>query len=214
MIMDESWYMDWYWNKATDDEKRLIDKVYEFGELFEDMLFEPGTNTYELIKIKSKRPGDDEWIDDELDRPEELAYFSYSFFRYKVAELEHGDASFNQDEQLITVKPEMLESDRTILHELIHLHEFVINEQPMYYHDALYWALYKDLKTKIPKLDEIITEHAHFITDYEIHRYGGVHDIMFLLKSFDLDIRMGYPLGRVFGYGLEEDLKEYSYLKQ
>lgn len=77
----------------------------------------------------------------------------------------------------------------------------------------VYWALYKDLRNKIPQLDEIITGHAHLLTGSTIYRSGGLHDILFLLKSFDLDIRMGYSLGTVFAYGYDEDFKGYSYIK-
>lgn len=190
MKMDSSWYMDWFLNQATPEEKLLVDKVGDFGELFEDMLFQKGTSTYELIQCKSKTQGSNEWIDDEVDLPAELAYFSYSFFHFKVESLEDCEGLFNQREQTIIVPPEALKNDSTILHELIHLHEFVLNGLPLYYHDMVYWALYKDLRNKIPQLDEIITGHAHLLTGSTIYRSGGLHDILFLLKSFDLDIRM------------------------
>ena len=54
MKMDESHYMNWYWSEATAAEKRLVDKIGEFGELFADMLFGPDSSTYELIKCQSK----------------------------------------------------------------------------------------------------------------------------------------------------------------
>ena len=31
MRMDESQYMNWYWSEATPEEKRLADKIGEFG---------------------------------------------------------------------------------------------------------------------------------------------------------------------------------------
>ena len=49
--------MEWYWTQATPDEKRLIDKVGEFEYLFEDMLFQEGTGTFELLQCKSKPQG-------------------------------------------------------------------------------------------------------------------------------------------------------------
>lgn len=111
------------------------------------------------------------------------------------------------------MRPEAVDDDATILHELIHLHEYVINDLPMYFHDMVFWALYKDLKKKIPQLDEIITGHAHMLTEATLYSRGGLHDILFLLKSFDLDIRMGYPLGTVFAYGRADEFKDYSYTK-
>ena len=213
MNMDDSWFRDWYWTKASQDDKLLFDKVYDYESLFEDMLFRQGTSTYELIQCKSKPLDSDEWEDDVIDLPHELEYFSYTFFHFKVETLDDCDGVFNRQEQSLTVPPEALADDSTILHELIHLHEFVINDLPMYFHDMVYWALYKDLKSKIPALDEIITGHAHLLTGSSIFSEGGLHDILFLLKSFDLDIRMGYPLGSVFAYGRVEDFKEYEVLR-
>jgi hypothetical protein len=60
-------------------------------------------------------------------------------------------------------------------------------------------------------LDEIITSHAHMLTGSSLYARGGLHDILFLLKSFDLDIRMGYSLGTVFAYGRSDEFKDYSY---
>ena len=213
MKMDDSWYMEWYWTQATPDEKRLIDKIGDFEHLFEDMIFQEGTSTYELLQCKSKPQDSDEWIDDVADLPDQLDYFSYSFFHFKVKPLEGCDGVFSYFDQTLTVTPKALENDSTILHELIHLHEFVINDLPMYFHDMVYWALYKDLKKKIAELDDIITGHAHLLTGSTIYSAGGLHDILFLLKSFDLDIRMGYPLGTVFAYGREDEFKAYSYIK-
>ena len=213
MKMDDSWFMNWYHNQATPEEKQLLEKVYSFGEMFEDMLFQQGTSTYELIQCKSKAMNSNEWIDDEVSLPEVLDYFSYAFFHFKVDKLEDSDGVFNHIEQSITISTEKLGNDSVILHELIHLHEFVINELPIYFHDMVYWALYKDLRTKISELDEIITGHAHLLTGSSLYSAGGLHDILFLLKSFDLDIRMGYSLGTVFAYGREDDFKGYSYLQ-
>lgn len=212
MEMDDSWYMDWYCTQASPEEKRLVKKVEEFGELFDDMLFQEGTRTYELIKCQTKENGSDEWIDDEMQLPDELSCFSYTFFHFKVEQLERGLGQYNRIDQTMTIIPEKLEDDSAILHEMIHIHEEVINELPMYYHDMIYWSLYIDLKNKIPKLDEILTGHAHLLTETSIYNWGGLHDILFMLKSFELDIRMRYPLGTVFAYGREKELKDYTYI--
>ena len=211
MNMDGSWFVDWYRVTASQEEKQLFDRVNEFADLFEDMLFRRETCTYSLIQCKSKSQDSDEWVDDEIDLPHELAYFSYTFFHFKVEQMEDCDGAFSHDDQALTVTPQALANDSTILHEMIHLHEYVINDLPLFYHDMVYWALYKDLKEKIPALDDIITSHAHLLTGSTIYSSGGLHDILFLLKSFDLDIRMGYPLGTVFAYGREEEFKGCSY---
>jgi len=210
MFMDDSSFMKWRWEEAPPEDIALWERVENFGELFEDMCFKPGTKPFELTRCKAK--GDDgEWFDTAMSLPDELEYFSYTWFRYKVEKQEGLSGSFNHLESVLRVEPDAVDS--TVLHEMIHLHEFLINDQPLYMHDMLYWALYQDLKDKIPKLDEIITGHAHLLTGSSLFSEGGLHDILFLLKSFDLDIRMGYPLGTVFGYGRNDDFKGYDYAK-
>ena len=121
------------------------------------------------------------------------------------------DGYFDSKEQLLCISKECLDDDRIILHEMIHLHEFVLNGLPLFYHDTLLWTLYTDLRKRKEiknNLDKIISGHAHILFGQKIYNEGGLHDILFLLKSLDLDIKMGYSLGTVFGYNLEELLKE------
>lgn len=212
MSRSEREFMDWYWNEASEQEKALYEKVESFGILFWDMLFKNGTCSFELTMVKTKDP-DGNWYSAGMDVAEELERFDYSSYYYRVEDLPYCDAYFNKAERLLCVSPEMLSSDSTILHEMIHLHESVINELPMYLHDMLYWVLYSDLKKKIPQLDEIITQQAHILNESTLYSDGGLHDILFLLKSFDLDIRQGYPLGTVFSYGKEDEFKKYSYIE-
>jgi hypothetical protein len=81
----------------------------------------------------------------------------------------------------------------------------------MYFHDMLYWALYRDVRKRISKLDEIIDGHVHMLMGSTLFADGGLHDILFLLKSFDLDMKKGCPLGTVFGYGRDNEFKSYRY---
>ena len=211
METDDSWYMEWAMSDAHAEEKRLLYRIEDLGELFEDMLFKSETAPYELIKCQSKSLGSDEWIDDVVSLPPEIDYFTYLWFHPRVEELDDCGGYFDEHEQVICLPPESIDDDRVVMHEMIHLHEFVINSQPMFFHDMLLWALYADLRKRIPKLDEIITGHAHALTGSSIYWRGGTHDILFLLKSFDLDIRKGWPLGTVFGYGKVTEFGDYIY---
>lgn len=213
MRMDDREYFDWI-QGATDVEMQLHDRFYDFSELFEDMLFERDTVPYNLIRCQSLVSGEDveqeELVDDDFLRPDELSCFSYNYFKTKVKKQSGCNGYYNRDEQLLCVTPEAIDDDVTILHEMIHLHESVINELPFHFHDVLYWALYQDLRKKIANLDDAISCHAHILNEFELYSRGGLHDILFLLKSFDLDIRLGYPFGTVFGYGRVD---EFKYLK-
>lgn len=200
MNMDDSRHCKWLWNEATEPEKQLVEKVYELEAFFGDMLFEKGSNTYDLIKCKSKGKHGEEWTDDVMGLPEELEYFSPSWFIFKVEDQQDGSGYFEESSQTLCITPESLEKDHVILHEMIHMHEYAINGLPTFFHDMVYWALYKSLKDKVPNIDEIISNHARLVSEWVIQKCGGTHDILFLLKSFDLDLRKGYPLGTVFGY--------------
>ena len=201
-------FCQWYNFEATEDEKILYSRVADdFGILFEDMIFRPGTYSSELTKCHSDL--DKCEIYDIL--PDELKNFDYFNFDYKAEQPDDCDGYFDREKKLLCAPPDA--ADSTILHEMIHLHEFVINQLPMYWHDALYWALYKNLRDRIPELDNIITDHAHLLNESVLYKQGGLHDILFLLKSFDLDIKRGYPLGTVLAYGRADDFKQYSYIK-
>lgn len=202
--MDERRFQEWY-QTATQDEKNLLERVEEFAIHFDDMIFFNGTSTHDFIACKSKLMGSDEWTDDEITLPEELEYFSYSYFTYHIANFDDFNGCFNREDLSLSVDMASANTDRVILHEMIHLHEFVINDLPMFFHDAVLFCLYKNLKSKVIDLDERIETHGHILNSEQIAAVGGVHDILFLLKSFDLDLKMGYQLGTVFGYGMTEE---------
>ena len=196
----------WYQTAST-DEHRLCDKVYEFEELFSDMRFQPGSITGDFVSVQSKAENGN-WEDDVIDLPEELEYLSPGCFTYLVKDLGGFDGEFNKAEYTLTVSPRALEDDSVILHEMIHMYEFAVNSLPLYWHDAIIMCLYKDLKKKINDLDDRIASQGHIFTSHRLAVYGGTHDILFHLKSLDLDLRMGYPLGTVFGYGMAAEEKD------
>lgn len=185
------------WEKtASPAELELFNKVEDYGKFFVDMLFGKGSCSDKATVCQD---------DERIALPDELTYFSYSSFTYHVCESGPNiGGSFNNKEQTLTVSPKNLKDPAVILHEMIHLHEFVINELPLFYHDTLLWCLYQDLRSKIIDLDEKITSHAHFLNERNLYNFGGLHDTLFLLKSFDLDLKMHFPLGTVFGYELAE----------
>lgn len=196
---DFGWYLG-----ASRAAQSIMDKAGKFEELFADMRFKPDTITHEFIECTVQ--GDDgscnEW---ELDIPEELECLSHTWFTFSVEELPGGTAGrFNPATQTLTIDTASVDDDSVLLHELIHLHEFVLDSLPMYFHDVYLWCSYCDLRKKIPDLDERIMEHGCILNEYTLTKCGGVHDLLFLLKSFDLDLRMNYPLGTVFGYGMAQ----------
>lgn len=206
--MDDSWFRE---NAGTEEGKLLL-HCLDFAEYFSDMLFEKGSSTYELVKCQTKS-SDGEWIDEMVPLPEIFQYFSYTYFKVRIesANNKYG-GYFDQKNQLICITSNNVNDDSVLLHELIHLHEYVINMQPMFYHDAVFWKLYCNLKEKINDLDEVISRHANILSGQLIYNEGGNHDILFFLKSLDLDMKMGYRLGTVFGYQMDKSLQNLGYV--
>lgn len=210
MKMDESAFLKWR-DSASEEEIKLHDMLYDFGDYFLDMLFEPESAVGSWIKCQVSL-GKGNWQDDVVSRPDELEYFSYSFFTTKVETLKGGYCGYyNKEQQLLCISAESLGNKSIILHEMLHLHETLLEGLPLFYHDTLLWVLYINLRDKINNLDDLVSGYAHILNEQSIYNKGGLHDILFLLKSFDLDIQMGYQLGTVFGYDMKELFRDYTY---
>lgn len=193
---------------ASQEVKWLVERVGKHEPLFSDMIFEPNSLTGKFIAVSAKNFDDDEWQDTFMDRPDQLEYFMYSWFVFGVEDLDGYLGAYSPFEYKLTVAPECISRDDVILHEMIHLHEAVIDGLPTYFRDVLLYCLYKDLCDKVPDIDDRIEAHGHILNESNLSNIGGRHDILFLLKSFDLDLSMGYPLGTVFGYGMAEEVKK------
>lgn len=169
-----------------------------------DMLFTPGTITYPFLECKISDDNGNE-IAPTAVLPVGLHNFNYNSFYYRVREMTPPYmACFNKANYSLKVDPRHIDDDYVILHEMIHMHEFVLEIYPTYYHDAILYSLYHDLRSKIEDLDRRMERQGHIVMQEELAQFGGVHDLLFLLKSFDLDLRMNYPLGTVFGYGMAD----------
>ena len=100
-------------------------------------------------------------------------------------------------------------NDSIILHEMIHLHESVLMTLPIFFHEAVIYCLYTDLLAKIPNLNSIIEDCTHLYNCMLMAEEGGLHDMLFLLKSFDIDLRFDWPLGTTYGYDMKERIEHY-----
>lgn len=194
---------EWF-QQASEQDKFLANRVMELGEFFDDMQFKAGSSTQDFVMCKMKISNAPDWIDSPVRLPDELEYFDYCYFWYSVTEYDNPDTigRFDREKKELSISQSHIENNTVILHEMIHLHEYVISVLPLFYHDAILISLYNDLLKAIPDLPQRIMEHGHILNEQDLYELGGLHDILFLLKSFDLDLKMGYRLGTVFGYGM------------
>lgn len=204
--MDMTNKIDAYGYALPADTEELLCFADGHKYLFEDMLFEKNSLSGQFIKAEAMEDG--KWHEIADESAVELESFNYGWFDYHIADLDNDIYGFfNPEEQSMTIDTAHADDEATILHEMIHLHEYVLNALPMFYHDSYFWCLYTDLRDKIPDLDERIRDYGHITKEKKLAKMGGVHDLTFLLKSFDIDLCMGYKLGTVFGYGYDDGQK-------
>ncbi|MCX6692413.1 MAG: hypothetical protein NTW33_10315 [Methanoregula sp.] len=106
----------------------------------------------------------------------------------------------------ITISESHKNEITTILHEMIHAYAFVIEDSNPIAGQLLSIHLYDKLYSKIPNLKDIL----YLIGNRDLREltFNSSHGTtLFLLKSFDLDLRLGLPLGSVLAYGKSERIQ-------
>ena len=140
--------------------------------------------------------------------PCKLECFGLDSCHFCIADNEDTVGKFDDKTYTLSIGKYYIEDERVWLHELIHLYEYNLESVPgsMVFRDAVIWHLYRKLRNSIPDLDEKIGMFMRM--DYVCHIYhsGGSHDLLFFLKSLDIDLAKGWALYTTFGYDLKEFL--------
>ena len=98
------------------------------------------------------------------------------------------------EKKVIEIVESRVTDDIVLLHELIHAYEDLLDDiVGGAYSKYVVIRLFDKLSKQIPNLVTKVT--------LDVHRDNIVHTPLFLLKSFDLDLRCGLPLGTIYGYG-------------
>ena len=190
-------FTTWYFTIATDEERSLADIVFEYSyKYFSDFRFSPNSIVKPFIEAQVIDDDGVTLYNDYDSPPGELEFFDtivLEAYLYKVKELGGGIlGQVNYQEHSITIPPEFIKDKDAgkphILHEIIHIYEEVINMQFIYYHDILLFSLYDDLRKRVPDLRDRIIAHTHLISSEKVLLSGGEHDLLFFLKSIDLDL--------------------------
>lgn len=204
--MRENLVVDFDPTSMTGEEFSLFQRVCEFEDLFDDMHFDSDSIVDEFLKVKyGLKSGD--FISDTIPIPDKIRYFDPQSFDYHIAPENSSSflGCYNQMERSLTLREDAFGDDAVLLHEMIHMHEHAFEQVSRFYRDILFFCLYNDLKPKLEQkgidLNNLIFNHSNVAEGQRITALGGQHDILFYLKSLDLDIKMGYELGTVCGYG-------------
>lgn len=204
-------YIEWITHKSK-EESMLLKKAIEFGEeyfsdmsladfsseltarrecklSFQDLGINPDMSPEEINEIFDSLSDDDYEFVESNDFGQFLCLDSWRFVIIPDTNEYEGACHFYS--YLIEICERNKDDDDTILHEIIHAYEHMLSMTE--YREYVLLKLYKKLSKEVPELDRYISVDNHFLFQE--------HSILFLLKSFDLDLRMGKPLGTIYAYG-------------
>ncbi|MDE6749305.1 MAG: hypothetical protein K2K21_09655 [Lachnospiraceae bacterium] len=192
---------DQWWGSRDADTCELHMQILQYElEYFKDMLLKDS----DLKKYATGMDGDNECsFEDVFNLHFDLENNKYTYY---IMKLEDCAAECNREDRTITFDPEYASNKTTILHEMIHAYENIIDSMQLtLIREIIFLHLYNKLKPEIPDLDDKIAGHANILSGMDIYIQGGKHDILFYLKSLDLDLRCGYKLGTVCGYDRDKE---------
>lgn len=200
-------FEDWYCFSGEPQDRHLYEMIRECSEeLFAEYRFEQNSLVDNYLKAYHQDENGN-WASEIAIVPDELKYFDDLVLHsliYRVRPLQKGVAAcVSRRDYSVSVSPKAFcgeNIDKIIMHETIHIYELVFRVLPHFYHDILLLSLYNDLKGKIPQLDDMIMTRLNVFLGNYITAIGGNHDILFYLKSLDLDLKCNYPLETIFMY--------------
>jgi hypothetical protein len=194
-----------YIHSCTDKDRELWERVRDLEDTyFRDMTFQVDSILRDYLQFEIANENG-VFSPSHTDVCEKLSSLSNAYCRFYVKDLPPRIAGrYNSREKTITISPEYSNNQAVIMHEMIHAYEDSLHSEPDFYRDILFMCLYKELSGKVEDLDSRILAHSHVFEAEIISSYGGAHGMLFFLKSLELDLRCGYKLGTVCGYGRDE----------
>jgi len=188
-----------YLRTLTPEDGELLEMVFAYEYLFADMCLEANSVVHDFVAYQIETD-DGKFMEASDDHYLSLDSQKWRFYVRNLNSTKAIGITY-RNERKVVVDRKHKNSTPTILHEMIHAHEAVISQLYPFYRDTLILCLYRDLEQKISDLYERIIDHTHEIFGTEITNAGGSHDVLFFLKSLDLDLKLGFKLGTVCGYG-------------
>lgn len=200
-ILEQEYYT--WLNNRTEKEQTLEKIIKSLEDLFADMCFCQGSITGDYML----RDGKHLTFETGLTIDEQL-------FRFIVEPVVKYDAYTDVNSRKIVVDQKQIKNKPTILHEMLHTHEFILEKRKPLLKEIVLLELYKDLKPKLRQknidIDTWIFNHANIPHNEDLADVGGEHDLLFFLKSIDLDLKCGFEPLTVFGY---DYIRNFSLIK-
>lgn len=190
-----SLYTEW-WATKTKEESEVIDKAYDYEEeYFSDLRLIDYKDELFAVKIF-----DDQKFIDSFEGEDILYKLTIGDgWRFKLVDYDDetcgGLTSYT--EKLVEISNKYNNKD-TLLHEMIHVYELILKSYQL--DDFVLLKLYDELLPKIKNLNKLMNLDKHIAFKE--------HSLLFMLKSFKLDLEFGYKLGTIYQYDREELYEE------
>lgn len=190
-----SLYTEW-WATKTKEESEVLDKAYDYEEeYFSDLRLIDYKDELFAVKIF-----DDQKFIDSFEGEDILYKLTIGDgWRFKLVDYDDetcgGLTSYT--EKLVEISNKYNNKD-TLLHEMIHVYELILKSYQL--DDFVLLKLYDELLPKIKNLNKLMNLDKHIAFKE--------HSLLFMLKSFKLDLEFGYKLGTIYQYDREELYEE------
>ena len=191
-------FIKWFENR-TPEESQLYFMVIDFDEKYFTDLRLTEKNAERLLAYEVQAD-DGKWEkvigDPSLFIGINPGHWIFRFCRFRDSTI----GRCHRKHRIIQIQPGLNEKAHksTVLHEMIHAYEAML---PEIYREWLLLELDKKLARRITR------KHLNDCIDFSLHviaHHRHYHGLFFLFKSLDLDLRLRWPLGTVFGYGQDE----------
>ncbi|MDR0475507.1 MAG: hypothetical protein LBH43_17770 [Treponema sp.] len=162
---------------------------------FEDFTFQEGSIAGDIYVTKIK---------DIFSQPKRKKYHPLNHpgpsvfnVNFKISECTGNEGIYSHKTQTITVHPDFNDFI-TLMHEMIHAYDDQMTHAQA---EILTIMLYNKLKCKIKNLDLVLLAWAQYDNQKMLEQNGEIaHEVLFLLKSLDLELRLELPVGTISGF--------------
>ena len=139
----EDQWDEWYYQKATPDEKEIYDLIWRSRHLFDDLTLQEGSSTFSIFEVN--------------DKPDLQWFFKNLIVVVAAFKDPNLLASYNRKDHFIIVAPQVQTEEYCFLHEMIHMFDNIYDGISGL-RDAVLWRLYYSLQDMINGLDHAILD--------------------------------------------------------
>lgn len=187
--------LSWLKTCSPEDRQLLLQAMNFEGRYFADLRLVTAPIRKRLLEYT--------WQDDAgtehkaQDDPPSLSLSDWVFTFHRFRQGMYGDCDRRWQTIRINRKLDPHEHESTLLHEMIHGYEAILSPAVR---EWLVLELYRAVSKHIPpaRLNRHVDSSTHSVF------HNAHHGPLFQLKSLDIDLRRGWPLGTTFAYGRPE----------